>query len=630
MSLRDIQYQEDYRSGYDDVVDDFFAPSLREAKIYWRAVGYFSSSALESLGAPLVDFIRNGGHIRLVTSVQLSEADIKAIHNGAVKQDICAQRVEQIIENDFADGIGDGVIRLVRLLEIGRLEIQIAVPNTGSGIYHEKIGLFIDGEDFVAFSGSTNESRTAFEKNRECIDVYTSWKSMTRAHRKKKHFETLWERRDHGVEVYSFPQAATKKLLRVCSEWKIELWNQPQRKGNWRHQDEALSIFLAKERGILDMATGTGKTRTAIKIMQELFDRNLIDTVIICTNSNDILDQWYFELLHAQKTVESAPRIFRHYRNSKEQESFTLNPKNAILLVSRNPLAPALRKLNANHNQAQRTLLIHDEVHGLGSPSNRSFLAGLSTEVRFRLGLSATPGREYDQEGNAFIEQHIGPVLFTFGLREAIERGILAPFNYFPLTFEPTDYDRERITSIYRKRKAREEAGKPMSETEMWIEISNVYKTSEAKLPVFAEFIRNHKDLLTRSIIFTETMEYGDSVLEIVHRYRADFHTYFSGEDEGTLKNFAQGNIECLIACHRLSEGIDIQSLNTVILFSSAKARLETIQRIGRCLRVNPNDPGKFANIVDFIRESSDRDNPTADEERRNWLTELSKVRMTR
>ena len=595
-----------------------------EAKNYWRAVGYFSSSALESLGAPLGDFIRNGGHIRLITSVQLSEADIKAIHNGAVKQEICAERIEKIIEHDFADGIGNGVIRLVRLLEIGRLKIQIAVPNTGSGIYHEKIGLFIDGEDFVAFSGSTNESRTAFENNRECIDVYTSWESVIRAHRKKKHFEKLWERKDYGVEVYSFPQAAAKKLLRVCSEWR----NEPQRKRKWRHQDEALSIFLAKERGILDMATGTGKTRTAIKIMQELFDRNLIDTVIICTKSNDLLDQWYFELLHAQKTVEYTPRIFRHYRNSKERESFTLKPKNAILLVSRNPLAPALRKLDAN--QAQRTLLVHDEVHGLGSPSNRSCLTGLSTQVRFRLGLSATPGREYDQEGNAFIEQHIGSVLFTFGLREAIKRGILAPFNYFPLTFEPTENDRERIASIYRKRKAREEAGNPMSETEMWIEISSVYKNSEAKLPVFAEFIRNHKDLLTRCIIFTESMDYGDSVLEIVHRYRADFHTYFSGEDKNTLENFAQGNIECLIACHRLSEGIDIQSLNTVILFSSAKARLETIQRIGRCLRVNPNDPGKIANIVDFIRESSDRDSPTADEERRNWLTELSKLRMTR
>src|SRR5690606_15911941 len=155
-------YQEDYRSGYDNIVEDFFRPSLREAKLYWRAVGYFSSSALEAFGAPLGDFIRNGGLIRLVTSVELSDGDLKAIENGAVRQDICAQRLERIIEMEFAEGIGDGVARLARLLEIGRLEIQIAVPKTGRGIYHEKIGLFIDGDDYVAFTGSSNESRNAF------------------------------------------------------------------------------------------------------------------------------------------------------------------------------------------------------------------------------------------------------------------------------------------------------------------------------------------------------------------------------------------------------------------------------------------------------------------------------------
>ena len=81
-----------------------------------------------------------------------------------------------------------------------------------------------------------------------------------------------------------------------------------------------------------------------------------------------------------------------------------------------------------------------------------------------------------------------------------------------------------------------------------------------------------------------ETREYGDEVLRIVHQYRHDFHTYYAEEDFSTLKRFANGDIECLLTCHRLSEGIDIRSLETVILFSSARARLETIERMGRCL----------------------------------------------
>lgn len=625
MALRDIQYQKDYRSGYDDIVEDFFRPSLRAAKLYWRAVGYFSSSALESFGSPLGEFIKNGGSIRLVTSVELSEADLKAIENGAAKQDICAQRVEEIIENDFADGVGDGTARLGRLLEMGRLEIKIAVPKRGTGIYHEKIGLFFDDDDFVAFSGSSNESRNAFENNRECVDVYCSWESTTRAERKRAHFEALWDRTDEGVEVFTFPEAAQKKLLRVCGEWEAGQRQRQQQDRKWRHQDEALAAFLAAERGVLNMATGTGKTRTALKILQALFDRDEIDTVIVCTDGNDLLDQWYSELLTARKAVGRALRVFRQYKTLKELQGFTLEPENAVLLVSREPVGSALRQLDTQ--QARRTLLVHDEVHGLGSPGNRARLTGLSDDIRFRLGLSATPERKYDQDGNDFIEDHIGPVLMTFGLQEAIERGILAPFNYYPLPFELTDSDRERIASIYRKRKAREAAGNPMSDTEVWIEIARVYKTSEAKLPVFANFIKDHEDLLKRCIIFAETMDYGNFVLDIVHKYRSDFHTYYSGEHSETLRKFARGDLECLITCHRLSEGIDIKSLNTVILFSSERARLETIQRIGRCLRTNPDNPQKMANIVDFIREGEEDGDPNADEQRRDWLTALSTVR---
>jgi superfamily II DNA or RNA helicase len=166
-----------------------------------------------------------------------------------------------------------------------------------------------------------------------------------------------------------------------------------------------------------------------------------------------------------------------------------------------------------------------------------------------------------------------------------------------------------------------------MSEIEMWIEIARVYKTSPAKFPVFANFVAQHQHVLKRCIVFVETMEYGEAVLDIIHKYRPDFHTYFSGEQAETLRRFAYGELECLITCHRLSEGIDIRSLSTVILFSSERARLETIQRIGRCLRSDPEDPDKRANIVDFIRESNEDNEPNADEERRDWLVELSRVR---
>ena len=346
---------------------------------------------------------------------------------------------------------------------------------------------------------------------------------------------------------------------------------------------------------------------------------------MVSADGNDLLEQWYRQLLETRQTMRRSINVYRQYGGNQQRQDFVLDPENAILLVSRGMLPPALRKLS--RARAERTLLVHDEVHRLGSAGNREHLRGLSDNVRFRLGLSATPERAYDEDGNEFIEEHIGPVLFDFGLEEAIQRGILAPFRYFPLPFEPTDNDRARISNVWRRRAAREDEGNPMTDTEFQIEIARVYKTSEAKRPVFESFVAGHRDLLQRCIVFVETLEYGRSVLDFIHRYRADFHTYFSGEDSETLRRFATGDLECLITCHRLSEGIDIQSLNSVILFSSEKGRLETIQRLGRCLRTNPDEPGKVANVVDFIRESRDNGEVTSDEERREWLTELSRVR---
>lgn len=632
MRLREVTFQEDYRSGNDNILEDFYKPALRASKEYWRAVGYFSSSALEAFGSPLGEFVKNGGRIRLVTSVELNHEDIQAIKSGANRRSVYENRLDHIIETQFADGVGDGVSRLITLLELGRLEIKIAVPKNGAGIYHEKVGLFFDDEDYVAFTGSSNESHNAFYENRECIDVYTSWEDPTRALRKRKHFEDVWNNTDVGVEVYTFPNAAKKKLIRSKRK-SAKTGHAYQEDNKWRHQEEALQLFLQEERGILNMATGTGKTRTSLNIVKRLVELDLIDTVIVTTDGNDLLDQWYFQLLKLRHDIRKTKplRLYRDYGFHKDIQEFLLSPSNAILLVSRaggvkrDPLSSALHGLTTA--QGQRTILIHDEVHRLGSPNNRQRLSGLSDHIRFRLGLSATPEREYDEEGNRFIEQHIGPEIMRFELADAIKRGILVPFNYFPLRYELTDEDRARLHDVFKKKAAREAAGNPMSDEEVWIDLARVYKTSRAKIPVFNDFIKDNQHLLQRCIIFVETEEYGLEVLEVIHRYRADFHTYLSGEDSEILKRFARGDLECLITCHRVSEGIDIQSVNTVILFSSARAKLETIQRIGRCLRSDPTNPNKVANIVDFIRLSEGDGEPNNDEERCEWLTNLSKIR---
>jgi superfamily II DNA or RNA helicase len=166
-----------------------------------------------------------------------------------------------------------------------------------------------------------------------------------------------------------------------------------------------------------------------------------------------------------------------------------------------------------------------------------------------------------------------------------------------------------------------------MSPEEVWTEIAKVYKTAEMKPAVFRDFITSDPASLQRTIIFVETKEYGNGLLEDIHRHTTRYRTYYAEDDRDHLVQFARGEIDCLITCHRISQGIDIRALQNVFLFASARAELETIQRIGRCLRTDPANPDKRARVIDFVRPPSPNDSlPNADQERCQWLSALSQV----
>jgi superfamily II DNA or RNA helicase len=632
LSLRSIAFKEDYRSGRDDALKDFFLPAFKVARRYDRAVGYFSSSALECFAEPLGQFIQFGGTIRLVTSVELRDEDAAVIESGRSAAEVCEERVLEVIGREFGPGaVSTGVRKLGALLEAGRLEIKIATPARGRGIYHEKVGIFHDeGEDYVAFSGSTNESREALLHNYECIDVYPSWEATSRARGKVAHFEALWAGVASGARTYTFPEAAKRKLIRAIKEAPLRggAAGTGDDEGLWPHQHAAIAELMDKRRGILEMATGTGKTRTALVILGRLIRSSAIQTAIIASDGNDLLDQWWGDV--AGVVAESYPRfrLLRHYGANHDRDEYLIDPENTVLLCSRLALQGVLKRLGdtAKHG----AILIQDEVHRFGSASHVAQLDGLADTIPWRLGLSATPDREYDQEGNAFIARNVGPVIFSYPLENAIADGILCGFDYVALAWDPNDDDRRAVHALMRRRAASAAGERPMSEEEFRREVSRVYKNSVEKVPLFERFVADHPEALERCIVFVAEKAYGELVREHIHAITPRFHTYFDIDDSAVLREFAIGVIDCLITCHRLSEGIDIQSVRTVVLLSADRARLETIQRIGRCLRIDRNDPDKRALVVDFIRRRAAADgDPTADEERRVWLEGLSTIRRT-
>ena len=641
-----LNLKDDYNSDNDDLANDFLIPCLEECSSYRRCVGWFSSSSLITWSSILPKLIDGDiDSIKIVISANLNSNDKEAIKKLTSKEDkakLLRISSEKIIEESlsFIEGTNDVAMRLkifAWLVANNKLHLKFAFPNNNNpnSLFHYKIGIFdFPWGDSVVFTGSINESISAHELHGESFEVYRSWidEDKKRLLQKEAFFEKAWNKELNNWSIEEISEETLSKIKSnapdTCPRPKKTMTPEPEN-DKWRHQEQALEAFLLNKKGVLAMATGTGKTRTALKICKALLNENKIKTVIISTSGTDLLKQWHLELQGFVAALNDKFSIYRHFESYHERELFELNPEHAMLIVSRTKLGAVLSELTKEVKES--TLLIHDEVHGLGSEGLRKSLADRSKDIAYILGLSATPKREYDHEGNDFIRAVVGDSIFNFELEDAIKRGILAPFNYHPLDYAPNQDDRDNIKKVYQRKAALKAQGTPMSKEDFWMQLSRVYKTSKAKLPIFEEFIKTRKHLLDRCIIFVEEMKYAEEVLEIVHKYKHDFHPYFAGEDPQVLEKFANGNIECVITCHRLSEGIDIQSLRNVIIFSANRGQLETIQRIGRCIRTNPLEPDKIANVVDFIREDpKGSEKINADQERCNWLTEVSKIKYER
>lgn len=397
---------------------------------------------------------------------------------------------------------------------------------------------------------------------------------------------------------------------------------------SWTHQEEAMKIFLTKKNGILEMATGTGKTYTAIQIMKKLLEDDKIKRIIVITYGNDLLQQWYHELLIGFCNV----KIFRFFDRYKEWSKFILEDDKSILILSReaNRIAECLMMLekhDGSESAQQGTLLLFDEVHGFGASSFAKNLKGSIQKYTYRLGLSATPERDYDETGNDFIKTEIGDIIYHFGLEDAIEKGILCSFSYLPIYYSLTDEERDKKRKVIAAYEVKRKRGIPFNENDLYRDLAKVNKTACQKIPLFEELIIKRPDLLDHCIMFVENREYGLELQKMLVNHMCRYHTYYSEDTKNNLNKFSKGQIDCLITCKKISEGIDIKLAKNIILFSSDKGQIVTVQRIGRSLRKNPEEPDKEACVVDFIYNGSSNEDITTDKKRMEWLNSLAKVR---
>ncbi|MDR7871651.1 MAG: DEAD/DEAH box helicase family protein [Tissierellaceae bacterium] len=633
--MQDIKIGISYNTSEHDLEEDFYRPCLQWASNYDRGVGFFTSGWISRNAIGLSDFVSRGGHIRWIISPILSYEDYQIIMDKEGDEDKVTyfrqllikgveqlrQEMEEDTKNAFAWMIYDGV-----------LEIKFAVPyiELEDGDFHDKFGIFSDGRgNSISFLGSINDTQKGFS-NYESIKVFKSWVSGVSEYVESdvRRFERLWNNYDNNVKIFDLEAAISNKIF------KLRTSNCPyvlkKEKNLWKHQEDAVNTFFKEKHGILAMATGTGKTRTALQIMKRLFKEGDINRCIIIVDGNDLLNQWFKEIQNLIKDIH----IFRYYGSNREYTDFLLWRKPGILLLSREPMwvRECLEKLESRkreENVRMTTLLLFDEVHGMGSYMLQKELMGVIRNYKYRLGLSATPEREYDEVGNQFIEEEIGSIIYEFGLEKAIERGILCEFGYEPIEFELLDSERREKRNIIARYEYKKKNKVPFDIEVMYRELANINKVSEAKLPLFKEFVKQRPEILERSIIFVENKEYGEKVQGILSAFIPDYHTYYSEDRPENLIKFANGELRCLVTCKKISEGVDIKSARNIILFSSDRGKLVVTQRIGRSLRLNPSEPNKRAMVVDFICRNSQGniEKGDADQERRIWLSELAKCR---
>lgn len=445
--LRDLPTQASFNTSTDEILTTFVVPALSRSQRYDRGVGYFTSGWLRLAAAGLAEFAANGGLARIVASPKLSAEDCVALAKGmdARAEPLLAEAMRRTLRDMERSLETDTLATMAWMVADGLLDFRIAVAAVElDGDFHDKFGLFEDGADAVAFRGSPNDSERAF-RNYESISVYYSWLDAREAGRvvaERSRFDAIWDNRDPNLRVYGIPEAIRRDLIEITKRTPRPYRGPDIKDDRWRHQREAVAAFLEARRGLLEMATGTGKTRTAIAILAELRERGLMRSAIIVAHGTDLLDQWHRELL----TRTTLP-VHRDYADRREALSFLNAPEDAVLLLSRRNLADLLRRLPPG--VAGATLLVFDEAHGMGSAGMVAALEGRLDAFDYRLGLSATPERAYDEAGNDFVVRAIGPVVYRFSIEQAITRGILCEFDYLALGYAYSDEDHAAVRSEF-------------------------------------------------------------------------------------------------------------------------------------------------------------------------------------
>lgn len=649
MSFKDLLIKPCYESGIDDIIEDFYVPVLGASIQYDRIAGFFSSTSLAVAARGLADFIVNGGKMRLITSPKLNGEDIEIVKK-IVSDDTSLTLSEfgidlDNLENEFEK---NHVKALGWMLASGSLEMKLAIVfnDDGSicnneiisekGLFHQKVGILKDTQgNEISFSGSINETASAWVNNDEEFKVFKEWSdSHEYFERDQKRFDEIWNGARKNVKVYNLPSAIKSDIVKYSSDFdrecislkkyraiRLKGFDFRSDKNLFFYQAEALNKWKANDYKLLfEMATGTGKTRTAIAGIKYLNQTKKKLITIISTPQNTLSKQWKDEV-DAQNLSFDESIIVDGSVPQWDGLLVKMLLKNGagmadhICLYTTHNTASSdkfTKAIQQNLQDGTDVLFVGDETHWLGA---HKFQQALLDCYKYRIGLSATPSRWFDDAGTGKLVNFYGNANFEFTIKDALT-------EYNPMTGKHFLVNYHYLISKVSLCEDESEQYKDISAkiSKLWTQKDNnpdVAITLERLMEKRANIIRNASAKFNKLemildelqangrienlIIFVSPQQITE-VLNILASRGIIFHKLT--EKEGTkaekrfgnkserehiISKFKLKEYQVIVAIKCMDEGIDIPTADIGILMASSTNPREYVQRIGRIIRQSPN-----------------------------------------
>lgn len=638
MTLKTINLKLKYRSSDSDILSEFYVPCLSNATLYRRAVGYFTSNGLTLAARGVSRLCKNNGSMQLIASPHLNDEDIKAINSGYSNSgDIVLRSLLNVFENIPDETVLNRLTLLSALVADGRLEIKLALRVKNgrylNGLYHEKIGIFTD-EHFnsVAFVGSANETTGGLIDNFESIQVFKGWSDPDRrVDDIANDFDLLWNNKTSGIEVIEFPDAAKKQLLKVTSQRLIDVRDLDEIDYDGDnasspaacsftprdYQLKAVSEWVANRyRGLFKMATGTGKTKTALHAVRTMAADTGKLLVVVVVPFQHLVDQWSDECeALSYRTIRccSSYSGWKEQLNDLRMDFLGKNEQQVRIAVTTYDTFSSPSFLDIVNRFTCTRLLVADEVHQMGAQSYRVSLE----QFKGTLGLSATPERIYDLEGTQWIINAIGPVVFEFGLSEAINKGFLCRYNYHVHVVNFTDVEMVEyyeVMELIAKTCARggalyEESSSANSSLGPLLKRrQELIGAAVGKLPALRAEITKIKEMdgpfaLNGTLVYASSENFDEimQLLSVEMGLKLAKFTFRENisERRRILDDFSNKRIKVILAKKCLDMGVDIPATKNAFILASSSNPMEFIQRRGRVLRPFPGKT--HAEIHDFF-----------------------------